>query len=171
MEGGIVNKVAESGIVSLDLTDLIPVYTVKDIDLKNRLWQGLVLREADFREWIKTEDFSPYTDAVVGIHCSVDALIPHWAYMLLASKLEEVARFIAEGTAVEAERAYIHLVIQSIHPENYTDQRVVVKGCGDRDLPAAAYIALTTRLQPVVKTLMFGEPCSTVPIYKQKRKA
>lgn len=171
MEEGIVNKVAESGIVSLDLAELIPLYEVKAIDLKDQLWQGLALREADFREWIKTADFSVYTDAVVGIHCSVDALIPHWAFMLLASKLEDVARFIAEGTAAEAERAYIHTVIQAIHPENYTDQRVVVKGCGDRDLPPAAYIALTTRLQPVVKTLMFGEPCSTVPVYKQKRKA
>lgn len=171
MEEGIVNKVAESGIVSLDLADLIPLYHLKSLDLKDQLWKGLALREADFREWIKTADFAAFNDAVVGIHCSVDALIPHWAYMLLASKLEGVARFIAEGTAAEAERAYIHTVIHAIHPENYSDQRVVVKGCGDRDLPPAAYIALTTRLQPVVKTLMFGEPCSTVPVYKQKRKA
>lgn len=169
MDGGIVNKVAESGIVSLDLGQIIPQYRIATIDLKDQLWQGLALREADFREWIKTNDFSGFEDLVVGVHCSVDALIPHWAYMLLASRLTGVVRYIAEGSAKEVERSYIQSVIRALDPSDYTDQRVVVKGCGDRELPAEAYIALTTHLQPMVKTLMFGEPCSTVPVYKQKR--
>jgi hypothetical protein len=169
MHEGIVNKVAESGIVSLDLETIVPLYTVKSIDLSDHLWQGLALREADLRDWLKTNDFSGYQDCVLALYCSSDALIPTWAYMLVASKLTGIARAIYHGTPAETEAAYVATTIRSVDREPFKNARVVVKGCSTRTLPASAFIALTTHLQPVVKTLMFGEPCSTVPVYKQPR--
>ncbi len=166
----IVNKVEASGIVSLDLETIIPQYAIVEIDLADQLWQGLAVRESDFREWIKTTDFSVYNDRVVALFCSADALIPTWAWMLLSSAVNSYARFVGQGRAAEVERAYVASCIRSVDRETFNDKRVVVKGCSTRTLPPAAFIELTTYLQPVVKTLMFGEPCSTVPVYKQPRK-
>lgn len=170
MDSVIVNKVEASGIVSLDLETMIPEYQLVEIDLADRLWQGLALRESDFRDWVKTTDFSSYTDQIVAVHCSADALIPTWAWMLVTSALHNHARFVAQGTADEVERAYVSACIRSVDRQLFSEKRVVVKGCSTRTLPPAAFVALTSHLQPVVKTLMFGEPCSTVPVYKQPRK-
>lgn len=166
----IINKVEASGIVSLDLETIIPPYTVSEIDLAEQLWQGLAVRESDFREWIKTTDFSIYHDHIIALHCSADALIPTWAWMLLTSAVQPHARFVAQGRKDEVERAYVTSCIRSVDRKLFDEKRVVVKGCSTRTLPAAAFIELTVYLQPVVKTLMFGEPCSTVPVYKQPRK-
>lgn len=166
----IVNKVAESGILTIDLEALVPNYKLREIDFKDLLWQGLALREADLRTWLKTNDFSDFEDAVVGIHCTADAIIPSWAFMLVTSKLTGIARFVTQGNAELAEVAYVSSLIRSLDRKNYENLRVVIKGCSDRKLPPEAFVALTAQLQPVVKTLMFGEPCSTVPVYKQPRK-
>lgn len=170
MADAIINKVAQSGLVSLSIEELVPESKVRIIDLADRLWQGLALREADLREWVKTHDWEQYRDCIVGINCSADALIPTWAYMLISSKLAGIARFVSKGSEEELQSDYHCFCIRSVDREHYRDVRVVVKGCADRELSPAVYMALTTHLQPVVKTLMFGEPCSTVPIYKQPRK-
>lgn len=167
----IVNKVSESGILSLDPEALLPNPPVTVIDFTDLLWQGLALREADLREWVKTHDFEAYRGHVVGVFCSTDALIPMWAYMLVTSKLTGVALHVVQGDAERAMEDYLLAYIRTIDPQAYTDLRVVVKGCSKRVLPASVYIALTTQLQGVVKTWMFGEPCSTVPVYKQARKS
>lgn len=167
MEDEIVNRVNESGIVSLDPENLLPNPSVSVIDFKNLLWQEMALREADLRAWIKSTDFEVYRDHVVGIHCSSDALIPLWAYMLIASKLSGVAVHVAQGNADQAMEDYLLTFIRTIDRSAYSDLRVVVKGCGKRTLPASVYIVLTMHLQPAVRTWMFGEPCSTVPVYKQ----
>lgn len=170
MHGEIVNKVADSGIVSIDPDVLIAPFESVEIDLAPQLWQGLALREAAFREWVKTEDFSWCRDKVVGVFCSTDALIPSWAWMLLASRLHGLARFVAGGKSDDAATAWVAFCIRSVDREIFTGKRVVVKGCAERQLSPAAFIALTAHLQPVVKTLMFGEPCSTVPVYKSPKK-
>ncbi len=166
----IVNRVAKSGIVSLNLEELLPDTPVTAIDLKEQLWQEMILREQDFRDWVKAHDWEQYKDQYVGIYCSTDAIIPTWAYMLVASKLTGIARRVIQGDAAAAAEAVVMDFIHQINPEDYTDARVVVKGCSEKAIPIAAYTALTEKLQPVVKTLLFGEPCSTVPVYKQPRK-
>ncbi len=171
MDEAIVNKVNESGILSLDPEVLLPNPPVAVIDFTTLLWQGLALREADLREWIKTHDFEVYRNHVVGVHCSTDALIPMWAYMLITSKLTGIALHTAEGNAAQAMEDYLLTFIRAIDPSPYSGLRVVLKGCSKRELPASIYIALTAQLQRVVKTWMFGEPCSTVPVYKQARKS
>jgi hypothetical protein len=171
MDDAIVNKVSESGILSLDPEALLPNPPVAVIDFTDLLWQGLALREADLREWVKTHDFEAYRNHVVGVFCSTDALIPMWAYMLVTSKLTGVALHVVQGDAERAMEDYLLAYIRTIDPHAYTDLRVVVKGCSKRVLPASVYIALTMQLQGVVKTWMFGEPCSTVPVYKQARKS
>jgi hypothetical protein len=171
MREEIVNKVSESGILSLDPEALLPNPPVAVIDFTDLLWQGLALREADLREWVKTHNFEAYRGHVVGVFCSTDALIPMWAYMLVTSKLTGVALHVVQGDADRAMEDYLLTYIRTIDPQAYADLRVVVKGCSKRVLPASVYIALTTQLQGVVKTWMFGEPCSTVPVYKQARKS
>lgn len=166
----IVNRVAKSGIVSLNLEEVLPDTPVTAIDLKNQLWQEMILREKDFREWVKQHDWEQYTGFYVGIHCSADAIIPTWAYMLVASKLTGTAKRVVQGDATAAAEAVVMDYINGIDPADYADARVVIKGCAEKAIPLAAYTALTEKLQPVVKTLLFGEPCSTVPVYKQPRK-
>lgn len=166
----IVNRVAKSGIVSLNLEELLPDTPVTAIDLKDQLWQEMILREKDFRDWVKQHDWDQYAGHYVGIYCSTDAIIPTWAYMLVASKLTGVAERVIQGDATVAAEAVVMDYINGIDPENYREARVVVKGCSEKAIPLAAYTALTEKLQPVVKTLLFGEPCSTVPVYKQPKK-
>lgn len=165
----IVNKVAESGIVTLDLKDFLPAEgSVKAFDLKPFLFREMILREKDYRAALLTVDWTAYEGADVALYCSVDAIIPMWAYMLAASYLQPVAASVYFGNEQEAMR---HLVAQSvaqINTEEYRDKRIVLKGCGDVAIPEAAYVAATTLLRPVAKSLMYGEPCSTVPVYKKK---
>jgi Protein of unknown function (DUF2480) len=164
----IVNKVAGSGLITIDPSTLVPAGTRSHIDIANQLWQGLVLKEKDFRDWLKNTDWSVYKDHFVSIHCSVDAIIPHWAFMLLASALEPHAALIVVGTSEDMETELFRKSIRNIHPEEYRDARVVIKGCSDITLPKSAYVDLVNYLQPIAKSIMFGEPCSTVPVFKRK---
>jgi hypothetical protein len=150
----IVNKVAESGLISFDLETLYPQQTRKVFDLKDHLFMGLILKEKDFRAALLQIDWNEYKDAAVAITCSADAIIPMWAYMLVVSYLEPVALLLKN--------------IDGVNADQYADKRVVVKGCGDVAIPEAAYVAITQKLRPVAKSIMYGEPCSTVPIYKKK---
>jgi hypothetical protein len=163
-----VNKVAESGIITLDLEQFFSQTPIVPFDLKPFLFMGLVLKEKDFRQQLKELDLTPYKDKLVAVHCSADAIIPQWAYMLVAALLQPEAADVLFGAEQDVETALLLRAIDRIDARVYENQRVVVKGCGDRKIPDAAYLTITNKLRPVAKSIMFGEPCSTVPVYKKK---
>ena len=164
----IVNKVAESGLVTLDLETYYPRESIETFDLKNFLFMELILKEKDFREALKQLDCSQYQDKYVAITCSADAIIPVWAYMLVAAALQPFAKEIFLGTAEEFHKKLFLESIRQIDPNEFLDKRVVVKGCGETPIGDFAYLEITSLLRPVAKTIMYGEPCSTVPVYKKK---
>lgn len=163
-----VNKVAESGIISLDLETFLPREPVMVFDLKDHLFMGLILKEKDFRAALLTLDWEQYRNAHVAITCSADAIIPMWANMLVASNLQPIAKSVFFGTEQQLKEQLLLKNILTISGSDYTDQRVVIKGCGEVPIPESAYVAITTLLRPYVKSIMYGEPCSTVPIFKKK---
>lgn len=169
MEAEFVNKVAESGIITLDLEDFYPKDETAVFDMKDHLFMGLILKEKDFREDMKNLDLTPYKDKNIALTCSEDAVIPVWAYMLVASYLQPVAKEIIFGDADFLHKTLFLKNIEQINVENYKDQRVVIKGCGELPISETAYVAITNQLRPVVKSIMYGEPCSTVPVYKKPR--
>lgn len=168
-EEEIINKVANSGIVTIDLEEYYPKGERKLIDIKDQLFHGLILKEKDFREYIKTHDWQQYKDQYVAITCSADAIIPTWAYMLLTLALQPYAKKVVFGNLEQLEAIILAEKLQTIKPEEYKDARVVVKGCGSLPVPTNAFVQLTSILQPYVKSLMYGEPCSTVPLYKKAK--
>ncbi len=167
MEGIIQNKVAESGLITLDLENYLPA-PVAVFDLKDHLFMGLILKEKEYREALKKADWEQYRDKYVAVTCSADAIIPVWAYMLAVSYLQPVAKDVFLSTEDEAKKALMLQNISSIDKNAFADKRVVIKGCGDTPIGDYAYAEVTKILTPVVKSLMYGEPCSTVPIYKKK---
>ncbi len=168
MSEPIVNKVAESGLITLDLENFYPRQEILVFDLKDHLFMGLILKEKDFREAMKSYDWSRYQGHYVAVTCSADAIIPVWAYMLVASYLQPVARDLYLGTREAFHQALFLQNLRAIDPKQYTDQRVVVKGCGDTPIGEFAYLEITRILMPVARTIMYGEPCSTVPVYKKR---
>ena len=160
------NKVAESGLISLDLAKFKPEQEIVGIDIAEQLWQGLALKEKDFRTWIKENDWTVYENKAVFIHCSADAIIPTWAFMLISSKINPFTTNYLVGSKEDIEKLIIVENIQKEDLTPYINGRVIVKGCSDIPCPDFSMVELTKHLQPVVKSLMFGEPCSTVPIYK-----
>ena len=168
MSDPIINKVAESGLISLDLTHFIPSAEIVLFDIKQYLFMELILKEKDFRAALASADLSIYQDKIVGIYCSTDAIIPMWANMLIASALQPFAKAIYFGDENKVREQILLEGISQIDPTEYIDQRVVVKGCGETPVGESAYIAITNKLRPVVKSIMYGEPCSTVPVYKKK---
>lgn len=162
-----VNKVAESGIITLNLEDYFPKEGLKVFDMKDYLFMGLILKEKDFRESLKQLDVTVYENKIVALTCSADAVIPMWAYMLVASALQPVAKEIIFGNEEEAVQQLLLRNIAAIDPKEYTDQRMVIKGCGELPVKEAAYIEITKRLRPFAKSIMYGEPCSTVPVFKK----
>ncbi len=169
MENEIINRVASSGIVTLDLEEYYPTGERVIYDIKDNLFQGLILREKDFREFLKSNDWSIYSDQHVAITCSEDAIIPTWAYMLLATKLAPFAKTVTFGTLESLEEKIFASALNHINLEEFRDKRVVVKGCSKINVPISTYMDISLKLKPVVQSLMFGEPCSTVPIYKKPR--
>jgi len=168
MQDTIVNKVAESGIITLNLEDFYPKEDIVVFDLKEFLFMGLILKEKDFRAALQAIDWKQYLDKNVAVTCSADAIIPVWAYMLVASYLQPFAGEIVFGNKEMLISSLIDKNIEKINAANYTDSRVVIKGCGDIQIPASAYMTITSKLRPYVKSIMYGEPCSTVPVYKKK---
>jgi hypothetical protein len=168
MDQPFINKVAESSLLTLDPADFYPSESIRIFDLKDHLFMNLILKEKDFRTALQNTDWSVYKDAAVGIVCSTDAIIPLWAYMLVASALEPYASFIFKGNEQQVQEALFLRNISAIRAEDYAGQRVVVKGCGEKVIPESVYIAITEKLRPQVKSIFFGEPCSTVPVYKKK---
>jgi hypothetical protein len=160
------NKVAESGIITIDPAGLINTGNIKVFDLKPFLFEGLVLKEKDFREALKKHDWEPYRGKDVALCCSADAIIPSWAYMLAASALQPYARTVITGNAEQLQSALLRKAVENLPLEEYRDKRIVIKGCSN--VPLSIYTDLVIRLQPVVISIMYGEPCSTVPVFKRK---
>lgn len=164
----LINKVAESGLVTLDLETYYPKGETIVFDMKDFLFMELILKEKDFREKLKSHDWEQYRDKFVAIVCSADAIIPVWAYMLVAAQLQPVAREVVLGDEKELHKKIFLDRIAAINADDYLDKRVVVKGCGELPIGEFAYLEITKKLRPVAKSIMYGEPCSTVPVYKKK---
>jgi hypothetical protein len=168
IQENIINKVAQSGLVTLDPASFYPQGERVLYDIKDNLYMELILREKDFREFVKAHDWAQYAGKNVAITCTADAIVPAWAYMLIANKLAPYANEVVFGDLGLLETVLFIKGISSVDLEQYRDQRIVLKGCGDIPVPVSAYVELTKKLTPIAKSLMFGEPCSTVPIYKRK---
>ena len=168
MEEAFKNKVAESGIITINLEDQYPREEVVLFDMKNYLFMGLILKEKDFRLGLKSLDTNIYKDKIAAITCSADAVIPMWAYMLAATVLQPVAKEIIFGNEADAKKCLLLKNITAIPVADFTDKRVVIKGCGEMQVPEEAYIEITKMLRPVAKSIMYGEPCSTVPVFKKE---
>lgn len=165
------NKIKESGLINLDLADFKPnKNTITGFDIAEQLWQGLILKEKDFRAFLAENDWSVYQDKNVFIHCSADAIVPTWAYMLVSAKLQDFASFAVAGSEMDLQKAMIKAKIDAFDVSVYPDGKFIIKGCADIACPEFAMVALTQKLQPTAKSIMYGEPCSTVPIYKAPRK-
>ncbi|MES2774101.1 MAG: DUF2480 family protein [Bacteroidota bacterium] len=168
MSDVLINKVTESALTTIDLEEYFPKESVVVFDLQPFLFMGLILKEKDFREALKNYDWNVYEGKQVAITCSADAIIPMWAYMLVATYLQPVASQIAFGDEKKMQEEILISNIRHIDPQGFEDKRVVIKGCGDLPIGEAAYLEITKLLRPVAKSIMYGEPCSTVPIYKRK---
>jgi len=167
MSEAIVNKVAESGLVTIDLENFYPRQEVVLFDLKDYLFMGLILKEKDFREALKKEDWEKFRNKYVAVTCTADAIIPIWAYMLVVSYVQPVAADIIQGDEKELHRYLFIKNIEALNSEEYIDKRVVIKGCGDLPIGEFAYTEITKKLRPVAKSIMYGEACSTVPVFKK----
>lgn len=163
----IVNKVAESSLIEVDLENYYPKGEVAVFDMKDYLFMGLILREKDFREALKNQDFSAFQNKYVAVTCTADAIIPVWAYMLVASHVQPYAKDLVFGDEKALHKILFLKSLSTINIENYIDKRIVVKGCGELPIGEFAYLEITKLLRPVAKSIMYGEPCSTVPIYKK----
>lgn len=168
MEEKIINKVAQSGLVTFDLASIYPKGKRIVYDIKDNLFHGLILKEKDFREFVKNHDWTAYQDAYVAITCTADAIVPTWAYMLLANSLQPYAKEVVFGDLDVLETVLFERVLSDLDMEQFADERVVVKGCGDIPIPESAFVKFTYELSKVAKSIMYGEPCSTVPIFKRR---
>ena len=168
MSGEIVNKVANSALITIDLTDYAPKETIAILDVKDFLFEGIILKEKAFRNTLKEFDFSVYTDKIVALYCSSDAIVPMWAFMLLTSYLNNSASKIHFGTKEEVFQKIFSDNIDAIDATEFENKKVIVKGCGQVPLTETLYIAITKKLQNTVSSLMFGEACSAVPVFKKK---
>ena len=167
----IVNRVAESDIVVYNLEELWDGRDVVELDLEPFLVEGLVLREVPFREAVKTHDWQLYTGKHVAVFCSTDAIVPTWAYMLVASKLSGIAASVAFGRMADLMRDHFTRALEDEDWGRFADKPVVIKGCASRVVPPNAYLLATQKLQTVAGKLMYGEPCSSVPLWRKPKAA
>jgi uncharacterized protein DUF2480 len=164
----LVNRVAQSALITLDLEEYFPKEEdMVFIDLKDFLFKGLILREADFRQTVKNTDWSQYKNKYVAIHCTTDAIIPMWAYMVLSAELAPYATDIINGDTQHAADTFLLRRLDKLDKEQFKGQRIVIKGCGNRKIPEAAFIQITQQLTNIARSVMYGEPCSTVPVFKK----
>ena len=169
MEGEIINRVATSNLLQIDLEDWYPKGERLGFDIADFLYEGLILKELDFRSALKVHDWKLYEDSFVAVFCSADAIVPTWAFMLITQYLSEKANRIFFTKPEQINEFLYQQIIDNLDIENYRDQKVIVKGCSKLPVPISAYIAITAKLRPVVQSLMFGESCSNVPLYKKKK--
>ena len=161
------NKVAESGLITFNLEDLHQVGPRSVFDLKEYLFEGSVLREKEYRKALITFDWSEYQDSFVAITCTADAIVPQWAFMLAATYLQPVAKRVVMGTPETLETMLYHEALSDLDLEQFKDERVIVKGCSKYPVPTSAYVEFVAKLQPVARSVMYGEACSTVPLFKR----
>ncbi|MCV9388856.1 DUF2480 family protein [Reichenbachiella ulvae] len=169
MEGEIVNKVAQSSLVEFNLEKYYDQSSRVQLDIKDQLFNGLVLREKDFRAYIKDQDWSKYEGKNVAVYCSEDAIVPTWAYMLLTTVLEPYARTVVFGDLTHLENHLFQEALRRVDLNEYQDAKVIIKGCGHFPVPEYAFVEITRLLRPVVSSLMYGEACSAVPLYKRPK--
>ncbi len=165
----ITNRVANSGLVSLDLEEWIPAGSFQEIDLKSILWQGLILREQDLKDFLANTDYTQFKGVFLSVFCSEEVVLPQWVYLLISAKFSPHCQKLVWGTKTDLINALLLDKIASINPNDYNDRRIVIKGCSSVKMHPQVYINLTNKLQPVAKSIMYGEPCSTVPIYKKPK--
>ncbi|MGJ5642744.1 DUF2480 family protein [Formosa sp. S-31] len=168
MADEIINRVANSKLKVLDLEDYYPSGTRVLLDIKDWLLEGLVLREKDFRETVKAHDWSQYQNAYLAVTCSSDAIVPPWAYMLITTEAEAFAKQIVLGNLEQLETAIYQDLISKLDLSEYKDAPVIIKGCSKKPVPESAYVMITRKIKPLAKSIMFGEACSSVPLYKRK---
>lgn len=164
----IVNRVANSALQVFDLEDYFPEGPRFTIDVSQWLYEGLVLREKDFREQLKNYDWETYKDGFVALSCSTDAIVPAWAFMLITAYLEPVVQKVFWGTIPQMEVALYQELLQNLDYSSYQDKPVIIKGCSKKPVPQEVYVLATQKLMPIAKSIMFGEACSAVPVYKRK---
>jgi hypothetical protein len=164
----IVNKVAGSGLQTINLEEFYTVGERVVFDLRPHLFQELILKEKEFREFVKTASWSNYQDKLVAVTCTADAIVPTWAYMLITLALEPYAKTVFFGTIPQLEEYLFVEQISRLNPSSFKDQKIVIKGCGDIPVPVNAYVQIARLLRPFAKSIMYGEPCSTVPLYKSR---
>ena len=169
LEKTLINRVAESGLITLNLEDYFPKQALAVFDLKDYLFMGLILKEKDFREACKAHDWTQYAGKNLVIDCTADAIIPVWAYMLVSVYAAPFAVEIFQGSETEFYKAFYTVKLADFDAAPFEGKRIVIKGCSDKPVPPAAYVALTHKLQPFAQSIMYGEPCSTVPIFKRAR--
>ena len=169
-EGPIINRVAQSSLVTFDLEKLYHPGTRMEWDIKDQLYQEIILKEKEFRDFIKSHDWSQYKGYNVAITCSVDAIVPTWAYMLLAVNLNPQVNHLVFGNLTDLENSLFQKALSEIDFSQYQDAKVIIKGCGSVPVPEFAYVESVRLLQEVASSVMYGEPCSTVPLYKKPRK-
>jgi hypothetical protein len=169
MADTIVNRVAASALITFDLEKLYQIGTRQSIDLSQWLHQGLLLKEKEFRALLKAHEWSVYRDQFIALHCSTDAILPAWAALLVTTHLQPYARKVVLGTLNDLEVQLFAEEIQLLDISQYKDQPLIIKGCSDKTVPQDAYVQLIAKLQPVVKSLFYGEACSSVPLYKKKK--
>ena len=168
MEGEIVNRVAQSQLMTFNLEDHYPEGERKVLDISQWLLEGFILKEKDFRKSIEEHDWKQYKDAYVSISCSTDAIVPGWAYMLIATKLEPFAKTFMQGSLEDLNSLLYKDIIENLEVAVYKGKSVIIKGCSNKPVPSNAYIWVTIKLQKVAKSIMYGEACSSVPLYKKK---
>jgi len=164
----IINRVAQSNLVTLDLEEYYPEGTRLQIDIKDWLFEGLILKEKEFRNQIALHNWEQYNDAYVALYCSTEAIIPGWAYMLVSTKLQPYAKKVVLGSLEDLETTIFHLIIENLEVSDFKDKPVIIKGCSNKPIPPNAYLWATIKLQPVAKSIMYGEACSSVPLFKRK---
>ncbi|MGB2761438.1 MULTISPECIES: DUF2480 family protein [Maribacter] len=168
MQDEIVNKVAQSKLITFNLEDYYPKGDRMVLDIKDWLFEGFILKEKEFRAFVEEHDWSQYEGAYVAMHCSTDAIVPGWAYILLSVKLSGIAKKIIQGSLVDLETSIYQSIIEHLDISEYQDKLIIIKGCSKKPVPANAYLFLAERLKPVARSIMYGEACSSVPLYKRK---
>ncbi len=166
-EEPILNRVAQSKLVTFNLEDYYLEGKRILLDIKSWLHEGIILREKEFRTQLEAHDWAQYQDAFVALHCSSDAIVPGWAYMLITTKLRPYAHKTIQGNLEQLESSLYQSVIEKLDVSELKDRLVIIKGCSNRPVPPNAYLLITQKLQPVVKSLMYGEACSSVPLFKK----
>lgn len=168
MPDEIINKVAQSKLITFDLEDYYPKGKRIVLDIKDWLFEGFILREKEFRAHINEHNWEQYKDGYVALTCSTDAIVPGWAYMLVTTKLQPFVMKTVLGDLEDLETAIYQSIIENIEVSEFQDKPVIIKGCSNKPVPTNAYIMLTMRLLPVAKSVMYGEACSSVPLFKRK---